>query len=157
MAIKNKESSQVFRMGEDTYKGAGYLEALEKRRKANEPEAAFYYGNYNWHTCSVIQSMDKGRQYGDVVKNCWMNSFESFKIASNAQSGAASFNIARMYENGYGVLLSNLVASEWFVKAAEQYIKSNARDEALISIEAALKATPDHPSALRLKKSMLAR
>jgi TPR repeat protein len=152
--VKNTDGAKLFAMDEDTFKGTGYAMALEKRKKSNEPEGAFYYGNHNWHLCSGLQRLDKG-QLGDTVKKCWLDSFESFKIASNAQLAPASFNIARMYENGYGVMQSKLVASEWFVKAAEQFIKSNARDEALTAIEAALNLTPDHPAALRLRKSML--
>lgn len=142
LAARNTDTSKLFAMDEETFKGTGYAIALQKRRKSNEPEGAFYYGNYNWQLCSGLQRMDKG-QLGDTVKKCWLDSFESFKIASNAQLAAASFNIARMYEYGYGVMQSKLVASEWFVKAAEQFIKSNARDEALASIEAALNLTPD--------------
>jgi hypothetical protein len=53
------------------------------------------------------------------------------------------------------VTSSKLVASEWYVKSADQYIKQKARDEALTAVESALNLVPDHPAALRLRKVML--
>jgi TPR repeat protein len=141
-------------MDEDSYKAGGYAVALEERRKDKEPSGAFYFGVYNWRICGGMQSVDKG-QLGDAVKNCWLESFESFKLASTTGIPAASFNIARMYENGWGVMPSKLVAAEWFVKAADQYNKDGSRDEALASVEAALNSVPDHPAALKLRSAML--
>lgn len=60
-----------------------------------------------------------------------------------------------MYEAGLGVSPSKLVATEWFVKAADQYNKEGARDEALSALESALAHSPDHPAALRLKRDMI--
>ena len=79
----------------------------------------------------------------------------AFKRASDAQIAAATFNIARLYQNGFGVTQSKLVAAEWFVKSADQYNKEKARDEALTALESALNLAPDLPAALRLRKAML--
>jgi TPR repeat protein len=152
--LKNQNAKNIFAMDDDTYKAAGYAAALESRRKTDEPAAAFFYGVYNTRICNGLQSVDKG-QLSDGVKKCWLDSLASFKVASNAQIAAASFNIAKMYEGGSGVMPSKLVAADWYVKAADQYNREGARDEALTSVEAALNSVPDFPAALRLKQAML--
>jgi TPR repeat protein len=143
-----------FTSEEDTIKAVGYFRELEARRKANEPAAAFYYGIYNWRICNGLESGDKAK-FADVAKNCWLESLESLKVASNAQIAEASFNIGRMYEEGWGVSPSKFVAADWFVKAAQQFKHSDSRDGTLMSTEAALNIVPDHPAALRLKKALL--
>ncbi len=153
-ALKNQSAGLTFAMDEDSFKSVGYATALEARRKTNEPAGAFFWGAYNWRICGVMQGADKG-QLGDAVKNCWLESLESFKVASAGEISGASFNIARLYEKGWGVTPSKLVAAEWFVKAANQYNKDGSREEALTSVEAALDMVPDHPAALRLRNAML--
>src|SRR5471032_2675508 len=98
-SIKNKTHNQTFFMDEDTYKAGGYAAALADKRKTNEPAAAFFSGLYNSNICRAMQSVDKG-QLGSIVKDCWLESLESFKIASRANAAIASFNIARLYEGG---------------------------------------------------------
>jgi TPR repeat protein len=127
---------------------------LERRCKENEPEAAFFYGIYNWRICGGIESANNS-QFDNVLKNCWLESLESLKVASNAKIAEASFNIGRVYEKGWGVLPSKLVAADWYVKAAQQFNETGSRDEALTSIESALNAVHDHPAALRLKNVLL--
>ena len=154
LALKSQAKGFSLLMDDDSFKSSGYAAALEDRQKNKEPSGAFYFGVYNWRLCSVMQGVDKG-QLGDTVKDCWLQSLESFKLASSAQIPAASLNIARLYENGWGVAPSKLVAAEWYVKAANQYNGEGSRDEALSSVEAALNLVPDHPAALKLRSAML--
>ena len=79
----------------------------------------------------------------------------AFKRASDAKIADATFNIAKLYESGFGVSPSKLAAAEWYVKSADQYNKDKSREEALTSLERALDLVPDHPAALRLRKAML--
>jgi TPR repeat protein len=155
LAIKQQSSKSVFVLDDDTYKATGYAMDLQARRKVNDAAGAYYYGVYNLRVCGGLQSADKGGQFSDTVKQCFLESLESFKVASTAKMGAASFNVGRMYESGWGVLPSKLVAADWFVKAAQQFTEASSREEALTAIEAALTAVPDHPQALKLKKAFL--
>lgn len=147
------KGSSLLEFNEDTYKTVGYVSELAKRRSRNEPLAAFYHGLYNWRVCAGL-AVGLGQQ-NSAVQACWQESLASYKIASNASIAPASFNIGRMYENGLGVTTSKFAAAEWYVKAANQYNELQVRDEALTSLEAALKAVPDHPAALRMKNVLL--
>ena len=154
LAVKNISGGTGFTLDEDILKATGYVSELQARRKNNEPAAAFYYGIYNWRICGVLESSNKG-QLDSTVKDCWNESLESLKVASNAKTAEASFNIGQMYEKGWGVLSSKLVAADWYIKAAQQFNDSDSRSGTLTAIEAALNAVPDHPAALRLKKALL--
>lgn len=139
---------------DDDQRGYGFSAVLNNRRDKGEVAASFYFGIRNWKLCQVLQRLDKG-QMGDQIAECWIKSLDSFKVASSGQVPAATFNIARMYQNGFGVIASKYAAADWYVKSAEQYNKASSRDEALTSLEAALTVVPDHPAALRLRKVML--
>ena len=139
---------------DEDQRGYAFGAVLSNRRDKGEVAASFYFGIRNWKFCQGLQRLDKG-QLGNAVVDCWNKCLDSFKFASAAQVPAASFNIARMYENGFGVIPSKYVAADWYVKSAEQYNKAGSRDEALTSLEAALTAVSDHPAALRLRKAML--
>jgi TPR repeat protein len=154
MSLRMAAGKSVLDMDEDTYKGAAYASVLERRRKAGEASAAFYFGVYNSWICESLQRSGNA-QLSRAIQLCWSESMDSFKLASVGGLASASVNLGKMYRGGLGVAPSKLVASEWFVKAAEQYHKNNLRDDALASVESALEATPDHPAALRLRKAWL--
>jgi TPR repeat protein len=132
----------------------GFSAALSSRRENGEVAASFYFGIRSWKQCRGLEQLFKGQTVPEVA-DCWAKSLDSLKLASAAQVPAATFNIARMYENGFGVIASKYVAADWYVKSAEQYKNRGSRDEALTSLEAALAAVQDHPAALRLRKIML--
>jgi TPR repeat protein len=127
---------------------------LDKRRKNGQPDGAFYFAAHQWKYCVRLQMQTKSVLV-EQASQCWIETIEAFKVASTAGIGDASFNIARQFENGYGVLLSKFAAADWYIKAAEQYNKTNDRDQALTAVEAALGIVPDHPAALRMKRVML--
>ena len=154
IAIRIALHPETWLSGSDDQRGYGFSTVLSNRRDKGEAAASFYFGIRNWKDCQVLQKFDKG-QLSNQLTHCWRKSFDSFKVASTANVPAATFNIARMYENGFGVIASKYAAADWYVKSAEQYSKANLRDEALTSLEAALTMVPDHPAALRLRKVML--
>ena len=131
-----------------------YESELKKRGESGDPYASFYYAVNMWHLCSRFQQAGDD-EMAKAAKECWQRVMPAFKRASDAQIAAATFNIARLYQNGFGVTQSKLVAAEWFVKSADQYNKEKARDEALTALELALNLAPDLPAALRLRKAML--
>ena len=134
-------------------KAIAFASVLEARRKKGQRDGAFYFGVYKWKYCSLLQRQSK--PLSDEAPTCWAETMEAFKAASAAGSGDASFNVARQFENGYGVISSKFAAADWYIKAAEQYIVAKDRDQSLTAVEAALAAVPDHPKALKLKNMML--
>lgn len=144
----------AFVMNDDDMRAISYATVLQKRGESGDPYASFFYAVREWDFCLRMQ-----QQSGDVwvkqASECWRNVMPAFKRASDGQVADATFNIARLYQNGFGVTPSKLVAAEWYVKSANQYTKQNDRDEALTAVESALNLVPDHPAALRLRKTML--
>lgn len=144
----------VFSMTDDDMRAISYSTVLQKRSDSGDPYSSFVFGVRQWAYCLQLD-----RQQGDVwvkqAKECWQGVLPAFKRASEAKIADATFNVAKIYENGFGVPPSKLVAAEWYVKSAEQYNKDKARDEALTAVERAVDLVPDHPAALRLRKSML--
>lgn len=151
--LKPIDLAKVFSLDEDSYRSIGYATALEKRKNNKDPYGAFFYGAYKWNSCTKVENASSS--HADDVKRCWLEVFDSFKIASDAKLPDASMNIAKMFERGAGVMTSKFAAADWYVKAADQYNTQKSRDEALAAVEAALIAVPDHPAALRRKKAML--
>lgn len=154
IAIKQRSGQSLFAMDDGTIKTTGYVQALKQRRDAKEPAGSFYYSAYNLRICGGLQ-LANATDLGDTVKQCLLESLNGFKVASDAGRGDASFSVGRMYERGWGVIASRLVAAEWFLKAANQHNLAGARDDALTAVEAALAAVPDHPPAIKLRASML--
>jgi tetratricopeptide (TPR) repeat protein len=144
----------AFSTTDDDKRAISYATVLQRRSDAGDPYASFFYAVRQWDFCLQMQ-----RQAGEIwagqAKECWQKVMPAFKRASDAQIADATFNIARLYESGFGVTPSKLAAAEWYVKSADQYNRVKSRDEALTSVESALNLVPDHPAALRLRKAML--
>ena len=155
MATKPEDVwANMFTYTDDARRASAYQTVLQKRGENGDPYASFYYAVNQWDLCARFQQQG-GDDWTKVAKECWQGVMPAFKRASDAQIGAATFNIARLYQNGFGVTQSKLVAADWFVKSADQYNKEKARDEALTALELALNLAPDLPAALRLRKAML--
>ena len=149
-----RASESIWVFTDDDMRASAYGTVLQKRGESGDPYASFYYAVNEWHLCSRFQQ-EGGDNSAKIAKACWERVMPAFKRASDAQIAAATFNIARLYQNGFGVTQSKLVAAEWFVKSADHYNKEKARDEALTALESALNLVPDLPAALRLRKAML--
>ncbi len=155
MATKPEDAfAAMFGITDDDMRAVSYGSVLQKRGESGDPYASFYYAAREWDMCLQFQQRS-GDNWSKLAKGCWQRVMPMFKRASNAQIAAATFNIARLYENGFGVMPSKLVAAEWYVKSADQYNKEMARDDALTALESALNLVPDHPAAIRLRKAML--
>jgi len=87
-----------------------YSTVLQKRGESGDQYASFFYGVRQWDFCSWMQ-----RQQEEVwikeAKTCWQGVMVAFKRASDAQIADATFNIAKLYENGLGVSPSKLAAA----------------------------------------------
>ena len=146
----------MFFTTDDDMKAISYSTVLQKRGENGDPYASFSHGVREWALCSQMQRQ-QAETWVRPARECWQRVMPAFKRASDAQIAHATFNIARLYENGFCVAASKLAAAEWYVKSADQYSKGNSREDALIPVERALKLVPDHPAALRLRKAMLKR
>ena len=148
--------AESIKITDDDMRKMSYEKILRIRSDKGEPVASFYYAVNQWDFCIQMQnSKNTAEAWAQHTKECWQRVIPALKRASESQIAAASFNIGRLYENGFGVLPSKLVAAEWYVKSADQYNKEKNRDEALTSLESALNLVPDHPTAIRLRKAML--
>jgi TPR repeat protein len=141
-------------MTDDDMRAISYATVLHKRSDGGDPLASFFYAARQWDFCLQLQRQT-GEGWAKQAKECWQGVMPAFKRAADAQIADATFNVARLYENGFGVTPSKLAAAEWYVKSAEQYNKEKSRDEALTAVESALNLVVDHPAALRLRKTML--
>jgi len=146
--------SSVFVTTDDDMRAISYAAVLQIRSESGDPYASFYYGIRQWDFCLQLERQN-GNNFTKQASQCWQDILPAFKRASDAQIADASFNIGKLYENGFGVQPSKLVAAKWYVKSAEQYNKVKFRDEALIAIERALDLVPDHPAAIRLRNAMV--
>lgn len=147
-------ASAMFSVTDDDVRAIAYEAVLKKRGEGGDPYASFFYGVHQWDYCLRLQRLE-GEAWAKQANECWQGVLPAFKRASAAKIADASFNIAKLYENGFGVAPSKLVAAEWYVKSAEQYNKEKSREEALAAVEKAVDLVPDHPAALRMRKSML--
>lgn len=157
IALSNKPEevmAAAFNMTEDDMRAISYAAVLQKRGEGGDPYASFFYAVRQWDFCLQLQRL-AGDGWAKQAKECWQEVMPAFKRAADSQIADAAFNIARLYENGFGVTPSKLAAAEWYVKSAEQYNKEKSRDEALTAVESALNLVADHPAALRLRKAML--
>jgi hypothetical protein len=146
--------AEIFKYTDDDARAFAYSSILKKRGEDGDPGASYYHAIHQWDFCLKLQqsnneSLKKG------AKECWQGVMRALKRSSDVEVASASFNIGKLYEYGFGVNLSKLVAAEWYVKASEQFNKEKSREDALTALEAALNLVPDHPAALRLRKVML--
>lgn len=145
----------AFTTTDEDMRAISYATVLQKRGENGDPFASFYSGVREWDLCLRLQRSNTSENWAMPIKECWQRVMPALKRASDGQIAPASFNIGRLYENGFGVTPSKFVAAEWYVKAAEQYNKIKSRELALTAVESALNIVPDHPAALRLRKAML--
>lgn len=157
IALANKPEeimAAAFSTTDEDMRAISYGSALKKRGEEGDPYASFYYAVRQWDFCLQLQHQTN-EGWANRTKECWQGVMPALKRAADAKIADAEFNIARLYENGFGVTPSKLAAADWYVKSAEQYNKEKSRDEALTAVESALNLVANHPAALRLRKAML--
>jgi tetratricopeptide (TPR) repeat protein len=154
MATQTEVLLAMLTITDDDMRSWTYVSMLKKRGESGDAYASFYYAVREWDSCSRY-GQEQGDALNKMAKECWQGLMPAFKRASDAQIAAASFNIGRLYEHGFGVTPSKLVAAEWYVKSADQHNKFKDRDNALTALESALNLVPDHPAGLRMRRAML--
>lgn len=138
----------VFRS--DWKERSALVEQLKSLAVSGDPESAFYWGYLNWiKGRESSASSEKWAQ--EMVNDNFKEALFGFRIASDAGVGAASWNIAVMYEQGDGVTRSKLAAAEWYSKAGHQYFKAGEREKALAALERIEEIDKKHPAVIKLR------
>lgn len=76
------------------------------------------------------------------------------RISSKAGDGDSSYNIAQMYQNGFGVPQTKLAAAEWYAKAGSQYLRQGLREVSLSALERAEAIDPKIPDVVALRAQL---
>jgi len=157
LKLRMELGKSMFELGltEDGAKGSGYALALEDKKEKFDVDGSYYWGLYNLKICGGLSSIpDTNGTQKTYVDQCLLKSLKSFSVASDGGDAASSHSIGSMYENGYGVDSSKLIAADWFLKAARQALKNENRALTLRAIESTLRVFPNNPEALRLKDNL---
>jgi TPR repeat protein len=115
--------------------------------------AAFYWGLLKASQGAKFNSTGKD-VYRQAGAEAFKEALSGFQVASRAGLGAASWNIATMYEGGLGVTQSALAAAEWYALAGMQYAKKGEREMALAALERVEKVDSRHPDAIQLRAQL---
>ena len=131
---------------------------LKQMALGGNAEAAFYWGLYKFDRGARFQPLiarqtDRGLADGlrNTVNQDFADAMTGLTIASKSGNPDASWNIALLYENGFGVSQSKLAAAEWYAKAGAQYLKRGYREVALAALERAEAIDAKIPDAVRLR------
>ena len=152
-AEKNKKNNKAEL---DMYKSS--FDELDSRVKNGNPSAHLYRGLLDFTICGLT------KEHGmDAVtfKPC-VDAFNHFEVAASTtkpmlpheRAQALSYK-GEMYVGGFGVAKSNILAANSFVNAAVVNIENTDKENALLNLERALQAYPEHPKARRLLKGLL--
>lgn len=149
----NKPSTFLDLTDADVQMSTAFLMVLDERSKRNESDASFYYGLHLIQLCMVLgQQGTAGSTEGSVCDDA----MKRMKVAASSNDPRAMRAIGMMYKDGLGVQKSKYVAADWLYKSARQYNDEKTRESALSALEDAIILVPDHPGALKLRKSLLA-
>ncbi len=123
--------------------------------------AAFYWGVYNYNKgVNFFSAMQSVKTQNDVnirkklADETFAEALSSFRISSKAGDGDSSYNIAQMYQNGFGVPQTKLAAAEWYAKAGAQYLRQGLREVSLSALERAEAIDPKIPEVVALRAQL---
>jgi len=123
--------------------------------------AAFYWGVYNYNKgANFFSAMQSVKTQNDVnirkklADEAFAEALTSFRISSKAGDGDSSYNIAQMYQNGFGVPQTRLAAAEWYAKAGAQYLRKGLREVSLSALERAEAIDPKIPDVVALRAQL---
>jgi TPR repeat protein len=123
-------------------------EALKALYEANAPSGDFYWGTYQLEQGqALVREPDMAREHFEKA-------VMPLRRAASGGEPAAAWNLGLMFANGWGVHVSKLAASEWYVRAGEGYAKNGDRDAALASLERAEGLDPRSIGAKRLRTKL---
>lgn len=137
-------------------------EKLKKMTLSGNADAGFYWGVYEFNQGSKKHEMIFSRSRSprdreilqEMANEHFKNAMTGLQLASKSGNGDASWNIALLYENGFGVQKSKLSAAEWFAKAGTQYLKQGHREAALAALEQAEGVDPKIPPVIQLRSNL---
>ena len=129
---------------------------LKAQYLAGDLTAAFYWGYINWSDGGKI-SEPSSKILQDYQKEKYQEAYAGFLRASEGGVGAASWNIAVMYEQGNGLTRSRLAAAEWYAKAGHQHLKNGNREQSLAALERIEEIDAKHRDALSLRAALFPR
>ena len=123
--------------------------------------AAFYWGVYNYNKgVNFFSAMQSAKTQNDIsvrkklADEAFAEALTSFRISSKAGDGDSSYNIAQMYQNGFGVPQTKLAAAEWYAKAGAQYLRQGLREVSLSALERAEAIDPKIPDVVALRAQL---
>lgn len=125
---------------------------LSDLAEKNQGDASFFWGLLNLENGTRLIGNENAKS---LVAEYFSRAEKSLRRASNSGFPAAAWNLALMYQNGWGVMPSRLVAVEWFAKAGDLYLKTGDREMALSSLERAEDLDSANPAAKRLRAKLL--
>ena len=123
--------------------------------------AAFYLGVYNYNKwVNFFSAMQSAKTQNDIsvrkklADEAFAEALTSFRISSKAGDGDSSYNIAQMYQNGFGVPQTKLAAAEWYANAGSQYLRQGLREVSLAALERAEAIDPKIPEVVALRAQL---
>ena len=123
--------------------------------------AAFYWGVYNYNKgVDNFSALQESKTKNDLsvrkqlADENFAEALASFRISSKAGDGDSSYNIAQMYQNGFGVPQTKLAAAEWYAKAGAQYLRQGLREVSLSALERAEAIDPKIPDVVALRAQL---
>lgn len=137
------------RPGTNFDKSQKLLEELKANSKAGDASAMFHEGLIR-HSDGAMYLRNLNIQgMKQLSDEAFRESLALFKRAGEGGDASGYYNVAVQYQNGQGVLKSNLAAAEWYYRAGTAYLRAGDRENALASLEGMQAADKD--SALTKK------
>jgi len=95
-------AASLFVINDGDMRAISYAVVLQKRGESGDPHASFFYGVREWGGCLQMQRQQEAF-WIKKAQECWQRVMPALKRASDAQIADATFNIGKLYENGFGV------------------------------------------------------
>lgn len=151
MMLKRKPNASLFDADiDDVAKGVALVNLLEERKEKGDAEATYQYAVTQLSICERMLSP----RSSFTPKTCEVVE-ENLRKVAKQNDQRAMIILGSMYEQGVWFEKSNFVAAEWFLKAAQQYEKSQDREKMLTYLEKASILSPDSPAVQAYKNKVL--